>query len=58
METTASPSGVRTFEGSCHCGRVRFRVTGNLANTVDCNGSMCTKKNWEATMAARETAAL
>lgn len=59
METTAAgPSGVRTFEGSCHCGRVRFRVTGNLADTVDCNCSMCTKKHREATMAARETAAL
>jgi len=33
-----------TYEGGCHCGRVRFRVTGELARVVDCNCSMCTKK--------------
>ena len=33
-----------SFEGGCHCGRVRFRVTGDLARTTDCNCSMCTKK--------------
>ena len=35
---------LETYEGGCHCGRVRFRVTGDLANVVDCNCSMCTKK--------------
>ncbi len=35
---------VESFEGSCHCGRVRFRVRGDLANTVACNCSMCTMK--------------
>jgi hypothetical protein len=35
---------VETYEGGCHCGRVRFRVTGDLDNVVDCNCSMCTKK--------------
>ena len=33
-----------TYEGGCHCGRVRFRVTGTLAEVSDCNCSMCTKK--------------
>jgi hypothetical protein len=33
-----------TYEGSCHCGRVRFRVTGTIADPSDCNCSMCTKK--------------
>jgi hypothetical protein len=33
-----------TYEGGCHCGRVRFRVTGDLSRVVDCNCSMCTKK--------------
>lgn len=33
-----------TFEGGCHCGRVRFRVTGDLADTTSCNCSICTKK--------------
>src|SRR5262245_52163009 len=33
-----------TMEGGCHCGRVRFRVTAELASVVDCNCSICTKK--------------
>ena len=33
-----------TMEGGCHCGRVRFRVTADLAAVVDCNCSICTKK--------------
>ena len=32
------------YEGSCHCGRVRFRVTGDLATVTECNCSVCTKK--------------
>ena len=35
-----------TFEGGCHCGRVRMRVTGDLADTVECNCSICTKKGF------------
>ena len=34
----------RTYEGGCHCGRVRFQVTGDLARTTECNCSMCSKK--------------
>jgi hypothetical protein len=25
---------LKTYEGGCHCGRVRFRVTGDLARVV------------------------
>ena len=32
------------YEGGCHCGRVRFQATLDLARTVDCNCSICTKK--------------
>ena len=35
---------METHEGGRHCGRVRFRVTGDLADVTDCNCSMCTKK--------------
>jgi len=42
----AARDGVQTYQGSCHCQRVRFRVTGDLANVVDCNCSMCTKKGF------------
>src|ERR1700724_1785350 len=34
----------RSYEGGCHCGRVRFRVTADLARVSECNCSICTKK--------------
>ena len=35
-----------TYEGGCHCGRVRFRVTADLSTSgvSNCNCSMCVKK--------------
>jgi hypothetical protein len=36
----------KTYEGGCHCGRVRFRVTTDLAQVSDCNCSICTKKGF------------
>jgi hypothetical protein len=35
-----------SYQGSCHCGRVRFNVTGDLAETLDCNCSVCAKKGF------------
>jgi hypothetical protein len=35
---------IETYEGGCHCGRVRFRVRGDLALMSECNCSICTKK--------------
>ena len=35
---------LKTCQGGCHCGRVRFRVTGDLAGVTECNCSICTKK--------------
>jgi hypothetical protein len=32
------------YEGGCHCGHVRFRVTGDLARVAECNCSICAKK--------------
>src|ERR1700719_4063503 len=34
----------RSYEGGCQCGRVRFRVTADLARVSECNCSICTKK--------------
>ena len=33
-----------TYEGGCHCGRVRFRVRSDLSRVSRCNCSMCVKK--------------
>ena len=35
---------LETYEGGCHCGRVRFRVRADLAQVLECNCSICTKK--------------
>ena len=35
---------LRTYEGGCHCGRVRFPVTADLETVSICNCSICTKK--------------
>jgi hypothetical protein len=37
---------MQTYTGGCHCGRVRYRVTGNLDAVTKCNCSMCTKKGY------------
>jgi hypothetical protein len=37
---------LQTMEGGCHCGRIRFRVTGDLAQTTICNCSICSKKGF------------
>ena len=33
-----------TYSGSCHCGRVRYDVTANLAQVMECNCSHCVRK--------------
>lgn len=33
----------RTYEGGCHCGAVRYRVTLALERAVTCNCSICSK---------------
>ena len=35
---------LQTYEGGCHCGRVRFRAQADLAGIGECNCSICTKK--------------
>lgn len=31
--------------GSCHCGAVRFEVTGEITELTTCDCSLCRKKN-------------
>jgi hypothetical protein len=37
---------LQTYEGGCHCGRVRLRVQADLASVTECNCSICTKKGF------------
>ncbi|MGD0947535.1 MAG: GFA family protein [Candidatus Binatia bacterium] len=37
---------MQTYEGGCHCKRVRFRVTADLTSISECNCSVCTKKGF------------
>ncbi len=37
---------MQSYEGGCHCGRVRFKVTADLSEVLDCNCSVCTKKGF------------
>jgi hypothetical protein len=36
----------QTYHGGCHCGRVAFRVSADLAAVTQCNCSICTKKGF------------
>ena len=37
---------LQTYDGGCHCGRVRFRIEVDLSESVigECDCSICTKK--------------
>jgi len=37
---------MKTMEGGCHCGRVRFRVIADLDRVTECNCSICGKKGF------------
>jgi hypothetical protein len=35
---------IKTYEGGCHCGRVRFRIETALTQAIECNCSICGKR--------------
>ncbi len=35
---------MKTYLGSCHCGKVAFEVEGDLDGALSCNCSMCQRK--------------
>jgi hypothetical protein len=37
---------MKTFTGSCHCGKVRFEVKTDLARVFSCNCSICSRAGY------------
>jgi len=35
---------MQTYTGSCHCGKVRYRVSMELGRVMSCNCSICRRK--------------
>jgi hypothetical protein len=33
----------QTYTGSCHCGDVKFEVTGDMTHVISCNCSICSR---------------
>jgi hypothetical protein len=44
MATVGDGAMLESYEGGCHCGRVRFRVQADLSRVSECNCSICRKK--------------
>ncbi len=44
----------RTYQGSCHCGRVAFELQAKLEYVIDCNCSVCRRRGalWHGTSKA------
>lgn len=40
----------KTYTGGCHCGNVRYQVTTDLSQVMECNCSICAKVGWLLTM--------
>jgi hypothetical protein len=37
---------MKTYSGSCHCGKVRFEVTAEIERAGVCNCSLCSRAGW------------
>lgn len=42
------------YRGSCHCGRTKFEVEGEIRQVLSCNCSMCSRKGSLLWFAPRE----
>ena len=39
----------KTYNGSCHCGKVRFEATTDLKSVIQCNCSICARLGYMLT---------
>ena len=42
------------YTGSCHCGKIKFEVEGEILNVIECNCSICTKRGHLLWFVARD----
>jgi hypothetical protein len=45
---------MKTYSGGCHCGKVRYRATTDLARVTECNCSHCEKVGYLLTFVSPE----
>lgn len=36
-----------TYQGSCHCGKIAYEVTGDPQQVLECNCSICSRKGYQ-----------
>src|SRR5262249_3814843 len=46
VEEVPTMSETKTDAGGCHCGKVRFEATTDLAKVTACNCSICSRAGW------------
>ncbi len=42
----ATTDEMKTYRGSCHCGRLQFEIRSQLTRVSECNCSICTRKGY------------